>query len=117
MSAEFRPRRSVLYMPSSNAKPLEKAKTLPIDAVIFDLEDAVAPDAKPGARESACAAASSGAYGIPQSLPASKMGTVDDDWRTNPVTQIRWGLQYIKASYGTPCSAWSAWQSRSPHWY
>ena len=60
---------------------------------------------------------SSGAYGIPQSLPASKMGTVDDDWRTNPVTQIRWGLQYIKASYGTPCSAWSAWQSRSPHWY
>jgi len=60
---------------------------------------------------------SSGAYGIPQSLPASKMGTVADDWRTNPVTQIRWGLQYIKSSYGTPCSAWSAWQSRSPHWY
>ena len=60
---------------------------------------------------------SSGAYGIPQSLPGSKMATVASDWRTNPVTQIRWGLQYIKSSYGTPCGAWSAWQSRSPHWY
>ena len=60
---------------------------------------------------------SSGAYGIPQSLPASKMATVGDDYRTNPVTQIRWGLQYIKSSYGTPCGAWEAWQSRSPHWY
>jgi hypothetical protein len=60
---------------------------------------------------------SSGAYGIPQSLPGSKMATVGSDWRTNPLTQIRWGLQYIKSSYGTPCGAWSAWQSRSPHWY
>lgn len=60
---------------------------------------------------------SSGAYGIPQSLPASKMATVGADYRSNPVTQIRWGLQYIKSSYGTPCGAWSAWQSRSPHWY
>ncbi|MDT0201607.1 CoA ester lyase [Nocardioides sp. AE5] len=59
----FTPLRSVLYMPSSNAKALEKAKTLPIDGVIFDLEDAVAPDAKPAAREAAAAAASSGAYG------------------------------------------------------
>ena len=49
--------------------------------------------------------------------PASKMATVGADYRTNPVTQIRWGLQYIKSSYGTPCGAWSAWQSRSPHWY
>ena len=60
---------------------------------------------------------SSGAYGIPQSLPGSKMATIASDWRTNPVTQIRWGLKYIKSSYGTPCGAWSAWQSRSPHWY
>jgi hypothetical protein len=60
---------------------------------------------------------SSGAYGIPQSLPASKMATVGADYRTNPVTQIRWGLKYIKSSYGTPCGAWDAWQSRSPHWY
>ncbi len=61
--SDFTPLRSVLYMPSSNAKAVEKAKTLPIDAVIFDLEDAVAPDAKPAAREAAAAAASSGDYG------------------------------------------------------
>ena len=55
--------RSVLYMPSSNARALEKAKTIPADAIIFDLEDAVAPDAKEGAREQACAAVQSGEYG------------------------------------------------------
>ncbi len=60
---EFRARRSVLYMPSSNAKALEKAKGLAADAIIFDLEDAVAPDAKPAAREAACAAVRSGEYG------------------------------------------------------
>ncbi len=59
----FRPRRSVLYMPSSHERALEKAKTLPVDALILDLEDAVAPDAKPGARDSACAAVRSGEYG------------------------------------------------------
>ncbi|HEY1135256.1 MAG TPA: CoA ester lyase [Nocardioides sp.] len=59
----FTPLRSVLYMPSSNAKALEKAKTLPIDGVILDLEDAVAPDAKPAAREAAVAAVTSGEYG------------------------------------------------------
>ncbi|GAB48397.1 HpcH/HpaI aldolase/citrate lyase family protein [Mobilicoccus pelagius] len=59
----FRPRRSVLYMPSSNARALEKAKSIACDGIIFDLEDAVAPDAKPEARESACAAVSSGEYG------------------------------------------------------
>ncbi|NYG57551.1 citrate lyase subunit beta/citryl-CoA lyase [Nocardioides daedukensis] len=62
-SPAFTPLRSVLYMPSSNAKALEKAKTLPIDGVIFDLEDAVAPDAKPDAREAAAAAAGSDDYG------------------------------------------------------
>jgi hypothetical protein len=60
---------------------------------------------------------SSGAYGIPQSLPASKMATVAPDWRDNPATQIAWGLKYIKSSYGTPCNAWAQWQARSPHWY
>ncbi|MFQ6171788.1 hypothetical protein ACK8HX_09300 [Oryzobacter sp. R7] len=60
---------------------------------------------------------SSGAYGIPQSLPGDKMATMGSDWRTNPVTQIRWGLDYIKKSYGTPCNALDTWQSRSPHWY
>ena len=61
--SDFRPRRSVLYMPSSNERALEKAKTIPCDGLILDLEDAVAPDAKPAAREAACAAAASGDYG------------------------------------------------------
>ncbi|MEO7129867.1 MAG: lytic transglycosylase domain-containing protein [Dermatophilaceae bacterium] len=60
---------------------------------------------------------SSGAYGIPQSLPASKMATFGKDYRTNPITQIKWGLWYIKASYGSPCNALSFWNSKSPHWY
>ena len=62
-TAAYRPRRSVLYMPASNERALEKAKTLPVDALILDLEDAVAPDAKEQARENACAAARSGEYG------------------------------------------------------
>jgi len=59
----LRPRRSVLYMPAANERALEKAKTIPADALIFDLEDAVAPDAKDAARANACAAAASGDYG------------------------------------------------------
>ena len=62
-SASLRPRRSVLYMPAANERALEKAKTLPADAIIFDLEDAVAPDAKESARVNACAAVASGEYG------------------------------------------------------
>jgi citrate lyase subunit beta/citryl-CoA lyase len=58
----LRPRRSVLYMPGSNARAIEKAKTLPADAVVFDLEDAVAPDAKDGAREAVAAAVAHGGY-------------------------------------------------------
>jgi len=63
MSETIRPRRSVLYMPASNARAIEKAKTLPADAVIFDLEDAVAPDAKVSARDQACAAVQAGGFG------------------------------------------------------
>src|SRR6476661_1599249 len=63
MDETFRPRRAVLYMPASNERALEKAKSIPCDGLILDLEDAVAPDAKPAAREAACAAAASGAYG------------------------------------------------------
>ena len=63
MTAATRPRRSILYMPGSNARALEKARGLPADGFIFDLEDAVAPDAKELAREQVCAAAESGAYG------------------------------------------------------
>ena len=50
---------------------------------------------------------SSGAYGIPQALPGSKMASAGADWQSNPATQIRWGLGYIRSVYGSPCSAWS----------
>ncbi|MFI6560402.1 phage tail tape measure protein [Streptomyces sp. NPDC050534] len=60
---------------------------------------------------------SSGAYGIPQSLPASKMASAGGDWKTNPATQIKWGLNYIASRYGSPMAAYGAWLSRSPHWY
>jgi len=59
----------------------------------------------------------SGAYGIPQSLPANKMSSVGSDWPTNAATQITWGLNYISDRYGTPCNALSSWTARSPHWY
>jgi hypothetical protein len=58
---------------------------------------------------------SSGAYGIPQSLPGSKMASAGSDWATNPITQINWGLGYIASSYGTPCSAWA--HSQASNWY
>jgi hypothetical protein len=57
----------------------------------------------------------SGAYGIPQALPGSKMSSVASDWRTNPVTQIKWGLSYIADRYGTPCGAWG--HSQATGWY
>jgi len=52
----------------------------------------------------------SGAHGIAQALPAVKMAVIADDWRSNPVTQIRWGLRYITMRYDTPCKAWSKFQ-------
>ena len=52
----------------------------------------------------------SGAHGIPQALPAIRMDDVATDWRTNPVTQIRWGLRYIEARYETPCRDWAKFQ-------
>jgi hypothetical protein len=58
---------------------------------------------------------SSGAYGIPQALPGSKMGSAGSDWRSNPATQIKWGLGYIEGRYGSPCKAWS--HSQSVGWY
>ncbi|NLP82794.1 lytic transglycosylase domain-containing protein [Microbacterium sp. CFH 90308] len=58
---------------------------------------------------------SSGAYGIPQALPGSKMATAGADWQTNAATQISWGLGYISGRYGTPCGAWS--HSQSVGWY
>lgn len=61
--------------------------------------------------------ASSGAHGIPQSLPASKMRSEGADYYTNPATQIRWGEKYIRSRYGNPVNAYSAWLKRKPHWY
>ena len=58
---------------------------------------------------------SSGAYGIPQALPGSKMATIASDWRTNPATQIIWGIEYMKDRYGSPCSAWGFKSSHG--WY
>jgi len=57
----------------------------------------------------------SGAYGIPQALPGSKMASAGPDWQTNPATQIKWGLGYIQSVYGSPCAAWSHEQSAG--WY
>lgn len=59
--------------------------------------------------------ASSGAYGIPQALPGSKMASAGPDWKDNATTQVKWGLQYIRARYSTPCGAWSRWQAKG--WY
>ena len=59
--------------------------------------------------------AGSGAYGIPQSLPGSKMASAGADWETNPATQIAWGLGYIAGRYDNPCGAWAA--SESKGWY
>ena len=58
---------------------------------------------------------SSGAYGIPQALPGSKMASEGSDWRTNPATQIIWGIKYMQDRYGSPCSAWSFKSSHG--WY
>jgi hypothetical protein len=58
---------------------------------------------------------SSGAYGIPQALPGSKMASEGSDWRTNPATQIIWGIKYMKDRYGSPCSAWGFKSSHG--WY
>jgi resuscitation-promoting factor RpfB len=55
----------------------------------------------------------SGAYGIPQALPGSKMASAGPDWQHNATTQIRWGLGYIQSRYGTPCGAWSFWQANN----
>ncbi|WKX12184.1 transglycosylase SLT domain-containing protein [Streptomyces sp. NL15-2K] len=59
--------------------------------------------------------ASSGAYGLFQALPASKYSSVGSDWRTNPATQIKWGLNYMNDRYGSPCEAWTFWQAN--RWY
>lgn len=90
---DLRPRRSVLYMPAANERALEKAKTIPADALIFDLEDAVAPDAKDAARANAVAAASSGEY-------AGREVTI----RCNGL-DTAWGRDDITAAAGSGAAA------------
>jgi hypothetical protein len=58
---------------------------------------------------------SSGAYGLVQALPGSKMSTAGSDWKTNPATQIKWGLDYMNSRYGSPAAAWNFWQAHN--WY
>ncbi|WBB60498.1 LysM peptidoglycan-binding domain-containing protein [Streptomyces sp. WMMC500] len=58
---------------------------------------------------------SSGAYGLMQALPGDKMASAGADWRTNPVTQLKWGLDYMNERYGSPCGAWEFWQANN--WY
>ncbi|MEU6577381.1 transglycosylase SLT domain-containing protein [Streptomyces sp. NPDC046805] len=58
---------------------------------------------------------SSGAYGLVQALPGSKMASAGKDWKTNPATQIKWGLDYMNSRYGSPAAAWNFWQTN--HWY
>jgi hypothetical protein len=58
---------------------------------------------------------SSGAYGIPQAVPGSKMASAGADWKTNPITQVDWGIHYVNGRYGSSCGAWNFW--RSHHWY
>jgi hypothetical protein len=64
---------------------------------------------------SVTAANASGAYGIPQALPGSKMASAGPNWQTDATTQIKWGLGYIQGTYGDPCSAWSFWLAHG--WY
>ena len=89
----MRPRRSVLYMPAANERALEKAKTIPTDAIIFDLEDAVAPDAKATARANAVAAVNSGDYG-------SRELTIRCNGLDTP-----WGVDDLAAAAQTSASA------------
>ena len=91
--SDLRPRRSVLYMPAANERALEKAKTIAADAIIFDLEDAVAPDAKESARPNAVAAASSGEYG-------SRELTIRCNGLDTP-----WGADDLAAAAGSGASA------------
>ncbi|ASK87065.1 HpcH/HpaI aldolase/citrate lyase family protein [Sphingorhabdus sp. SMR4y] len=81
----FRPRRSCLYMPASNNRALEKAKSLAADTIIFDLEDAVAPEAKEDAREQACAALRSGAYGKRELVV--RINAMDTPWFAQDLKQ------------------------------
>lgn len=83
---KIRPRRSALYMPASNARALEKAKSLPTDVIIFDLEDAVAPDAKTDAREQLAEVLSAGGYG--QRECVIRVNALDTPWGADDLEMV-----------------------------
>ena len=96
MSDALRPRRSVLYMPGANERALEKAKGIPADALILDLEDAVAPDAKADARSRVCAAVRSGEYGAKElAIRINGLGT---EWHEAGVIENDWLLLQLTAT-------------------
>lgn len=86
MVNNFRPRRSVLYMPGSNARALEKAKTLPADSLILDLEDAVAPESKSQARQQLCEVVKQGGYGHREII--IRINALETDWGREDITAI-----------------------------
>ncbi len=86
IETSFHPRRSCLYMPASNARALEKAKTLPADTIILDLEDAVAPDAKDDARDAACNALADGAYGKREMVV--RVNAMDTPWFADDMKSV-----------------------------
>lgn len=86
VSPPVKPRRSVLYMPGSNVRALEKAKTLAADALILDLEDAVAPDAKAEARDQVCAAVSAGGYGAREII--IRVNGLETDWGRDDLSAV-----------------------------
>jgi citrate lyase subunit beta / citryl-CoA lyase len=81
-----RPRRSVLYMPGSNARAIEKARTLPVDAIIFDLEDSVAPEAKATAREQVLAALTAGGFGARETIV--RINALDTPWWLDDISAV-----------------------------
>jgi citrate lyase subunit beta/citryl-CoA lyase len=86
MTEDLRPRRSVLYMPGANERALDKAKALPADALILDLEDAVAPDAKVEARARVCAAAASGEYGSREIT--IRVNSIETEWHADDLRAV-----------------------------
>jgi citrate lyase beta subunit len=84
---QFRPRRSCLYMPGANARALEKAKTLPADVVIFDLEDAVAPSVKAEARERVAEAVKAGGYGLREVI--IRINGLETEWAADDLKMVK----------------------------
>ena len=104
--ANLTPRRSVLYMPAANERALEKAKAIPADALIFDLEDAVAPDAKVEARERACAMFAGGGYGNREiTIRANGIGT---PWHDDDLAATHARLAGVFTALGRPEAAQAA---------